>query len=444
MASRYVMTSDKLNLREVIALGVGGIIGGGIFSVLGVAVRISGNAAFLSYLLAGIIAFISGYSYIQLTKRFEKEGGSFTFLEHYLNNIKVAGLIGWVLIVGYIGTMAMYAFAFGSFATSLMGIEASSLIRRIFSVGIIGFFMFVNYLGVKKTGRSEEIMVYGKVAILMGFVLVGLYGILTKPEFHFFSGGILPQQSLAPVIAVGVIFVSFEGFQLLTYEYTKMKDGINTLKKGILISIGISTLLYILISLITTQLVTGEEIIEHKETILAFAASKIFQNTLFNNTAFVLIAIAALFSTASAINATLFGTARLGYKIAKEKGLPSLFSFRNKQGIPTHSILIVGGLTAVFTFLGDLEGITTFASVSFILIFGVVNTLCFKEKKGLWIEIMSIIGIIGIVGALIFLLWHLFTTRLEMLLFIIIIFGIIILMEFLYFERDIVTENIST
>lgn len=286
-------------------------------------------------------------------------------------------------------------------------------------------------------------MVYAKVAILAGFALAGLWGILYRPDLHFFAGGVLPGQPMAPVIAVGAIFVSFEGFQLLAYEYTEMEHSIETLKWGILVSIVLSTVIYVLVSLVTTQLVTPEQIMAHKETILAFAASTIFESQLVNQVAYVLIAVAALFSTASAINATLFGTARLGYKVAREKGLPSLFSFRDKRGIPTRSLLLVGALTALFTFLGTLEEITTFASVAFILVFGVVNVLCLKEKQGSWAAAVPAVGVAGTGSALVFLLWHLVTRRPEMLVFIAIIFALVTGMEFLYMEREPVVETIE-
>lgn len=414
------------------ALGIGGIIGGGVFAALGVAARLSGHAAFLTYLFAGVIALASGYSYIHMTRRYQEEGGSFTYLEHYVKNIKIAAVIGWILIVGYIGTMAMYSYAFGSFAAGMVGLSGTSWLRRMLSVGVIGVFLLVNYWGVRETGRSEEFLVYGKVAILLGFVFLGMWGIAVRPDFHFLSGGVFTKGVIAPLIGMGVIFVSFEGFQLLTYEYTTISGGLHTLKKAILISIILSTTIYVLVALVTTSLVTPQQIVEHEETILAFAASKMFAHPLFNRLSYILVAIAALFSTASAINATLFGTARLGYRVAKEKGLPTLFSFRNKRDIPVHSLLMVGSLTAVFTFVGTLEVITTFASVSFLIVFSVVNFLCLIDQEVTPRRLVPGFGLAGSVTALCILLWNLATTT---LLFIGGVFALVVLLELLFVER---------
>lgn len=433
--------AEKLGLREVVAMGVGGIIGGGIFAVLGVAANLAGHAAFLTYLLAGLIALASGHSYVQLTDRFKEDGGSFTFLEHYVSNIKFAGVVGWILIVGYIGTMAMYAYAFGAFTADLVGLGTVALARPLFSVAVIAAFVAVNWLGVRETGGSEDILVYSKVVILLLFVAVGIAGIITRPELHFLSGGIFPGGVLSPIVAIGAIFVSFEGFQLLTYEYSDIAGGISVLKRAIIGSIVLSTIIYVLVAFVTTSLVTPEQIVQHEETILAFAATKIFSGGMLNQVFFVLISVAALFSTASAINATLFGTARLGYKVASDRVLPTLFSFKNKKGIPTKSLLFIGALTGLFTFLGTLQAITTFASISFILIFGVVNVLAFQERDTRVQATVAGFGAVGALSALCLLLWHLYTKEPATLAFIAVVFAVVVLLEVFYFERDLLIEK---
>ncbi len=428
--------AEGLGLKEVVAMGVGGVVGGGIFAVLGVAARISGNAAFLSYGVAGLIALASGYSYVKMTEHLEEEGGSFTFLEHYVSNKNIAGMVGWILIIGYIGTMAIYAYAFGSFTVKTLGIPHGSLLRGLISIGIVLQFLVINFLGVRNAGVSEDLLVYVKVAVLLGFAALGAHAIVTRPEFTFFSGGIFDKGVIAPIIGIGTIFVSFEGWQLLTYEYSDIRGGAETLKKGVISTILISTLLYILIALVTTSLVSTENIIQHKEAVLAFAAKEIFASTLAQAVAGGLVSLAALFSTASAINATLFGTARFTHKIAADGELPQVFSFKNKEGIPTRSLLIISVLTAAFTFLGSLKSIATFASISFVMIFGVVNFVAYRDEG---LQIRDWVPLTGFAGtAMVFLLeiYHLVTEEVHLFLFIAGIYSVLLLLEFLYFERE--------
>lgn len=435
--------SEDIGLKEVVAMGVGGVVGGGIFAALGVAADISGNAAFLSYGLAGMIALASSYSYVKMTEHLEEEGGSFTFLEHYVSNKNIAGMVGWILIMGYIGTMAMYAYAFGSFTANTLGIHHSSLLRGIISVAVIAQFVLVNFLGVRNAGITEDLLVYVKVTILLGFGALGSYSILTRPELAFFSGGVFNNGFVSPIVAIGAIFVSFEGWQLLTYEYSDIKGGAETLKKGVFATILISTGLYILIALVTTSLVSPEMIIQHKETVLTFATSKIFSGTLAKAVAGGLVTIAALFSTASAINATLFGTARFSHKIATENELPQVFSFKNRKGVPSRSLAVVGLFTALFTFAGSLEAITTFASISFVVIFGIVNYVALKDSDLQLNSAIPIFGLLGTASVFVLEMYHLLTEQLYLLFFIIGIYGFLLFIEFLYFERKEIEEEVD-
>lgn len=434
---------EGLGLKEVVAMGVGGVVGGGIFAVLGVAAKISGNAAFLSYGLAGLIALASGYSYVKMTEHLEEEGGSFTFLEHYVSNNNIAGMVGWILIIGYIGTMAMYAYAFGSFTAKAIGIPHHSPIRGLISVGIILQFLLINFLGVKNAGVSEDILVYAKVAILLGFAGLGGYAVLSRPEFSFLAGRVFNKGLVSPIVGIGTIFVSFEGWQLLTYEYSDIEGGAEALKKGVIATILISTAIYILIALVTTSLVSTEMILQHKETVLAFAAGKIFSSTLFQAVAGGLVTLAALFSTASAINATLFGTARFSHRIARDGELPEVFSFKNKKGIPTKSLAIIAALTAAFTFLGSLEAIATFASVSFVMIFGVVNFVALKDRDLQLKTWIPVFGLLGTAAVLLLEIYHLITEKPHLLLFITSIYAFLLFLEFLYFEREEIEEEVK-
>jgi len=117
---------EKLGLKELIAIGVGGMIGGGIFSVLGVAVGFSGSGAPLSFLIDMLIALTAGYHYVKLALTFMDDGASYTYLRRaFPEKPWIAGIEGWVVIVGYVGTLALYAFTFGAYGAELLGAPSS-------------------------------------------------------------------------------------------------------------------------------------------------------------------------------------------------------------------------------------------------------------------------------------------------------------------------------
>ncbi len=109
----------KLGLKELIAIGVGGMVGGGIFSVLGLSVELSGHAAPIAFSLGAVIALLTGLSYSRLGLCFRDDGGSFTYLEHAFKGKNIAGIGGSLLLTGYI--LALYAFTFGVYGTAMLG-----------------------------------------------------------------------------------------------------------------------------------------------------------------------------------------------------------------------------------------------------------------------------------------------------------------------------------
>ncbi|KXS42381.1 amino acid permease [Methanolobus zinderi] len=421
--------SGKLGLKEVIAMGVGGMVSGGIYAVLGVAMQQAGNAVTFSFLLAGILTLLTAYSYVKLTLHFKEEGGTFSFIEHVVSNKHIAGVFGWLLVVGYVGVMALYAFAFGSYLVSILGYPPDSFLRQAISVIIIAIFVGLNISGVKETGLYEDISVYIKIALLLSLAGLGIYfsdqsiAVLSS----FFNKGILSS-----VTAFAIIFVAYEGFQLLTYDYKEIEDVNKNLPRGMYTAIIIAILIYITISFMSTLHLTPEQIIEDKEFSLAVAV-----RSFLGTAGFIVVIISALQSTSSGINATLFGTSRLTHKIATEKELPKAFSFRDKRGIPVYSLLIIGSLSALFAFVGTLEEITSFGSIVFLVADAAANYANLKLYKvtdsSPWTPLTAFAGCLIAIPIVIY---HLYTTQLHILISIASIFAAVFFLEFLYLERQ--------
>jgi len=436
--------TGKLGHKEAVAMSLGALIGGGIFAVLGVAANIAGKAVLLSYTIAGLIALASGYSYSKLSDHFKEDGGSFLYIKKYSGSATKAGMIAWFLILGYIGSMAMYAYAFGAFLFALIHpiIQLHHLFHGIFSILIIIFFLVLNLRSIESSGKSENIMVYGKIAILLLFGILGITTLYldSSQTLSLGTGGTL-QTLQSPLMAISVIFVSFQGFQLLSYNLSAMEGGSGSLQKAIFQSLTIATLIYLLIAFVTTSLLSPAEILTTEETILAYAAAKMFTSLVVQKVAFVLVAFAALFSTASAINATLFSTARLLTTLADEEQVPAVFARTNNKQIPANSLILLALLTCIVTFIGSLHEITAYASISFIIIFAVVNYIAIKShavKLNTWIPRF---GLLGTTIALALFVFHTISNEPELLQSIILLFGIVIVSELLYFGTKYLRIN---
>jgi amino acid transporter len=431
--------SGKLGLPEVVAMGVGGMVSGGIYAVLGVAMRQAGNAVPLSYLIAGVITLLTAYSYLKLTLHFEEHGGVFSFVEHIVDSPTVAAYVGWVLVVGYVGVMAMYAFAFGAYtltaARAIAGMELPQLLRPIISTLIVAAFVGLNLRGVHETGLYEDIAVYIKIVILLSLATLGIVfydGSVTALDF--FNRGVV-----SPVAGFAIIFVSYEGFQLLVYDYEDIEDVERVLPVGMYLAIGIAILIYVSVSFMATLHLTPEQLLAHQEVALAEAVANI---PVLGSAGFVLVILSAMKSTSSGINATLFGTSRLVHEIATEGALPRLFSFRNREGIPVYSLLIIGALTAALAALGTLKQITEFGSVAFLISFAVTNytNVVLAEETGSN-RLVPILGLAGTGIALPVVLFHLYRTDIEILFWIAGIFAVVFSIEYLYVERSSYTPD---
>lgn len=414
------MKVEKLGLKELIAIGVGGMIGGGIFSVMGIAVGITGNAAPIAFFLGGILALIMGYSYVKLAVSFHDDGASFTYLERAFPQHKFIGSItGWIVIIGYIGTLALYAFTFGAYGAVLLG-ESDGIVRQMLSVGIVLFFMMINLIGTKTLGKAEDLIVYGKIILLGLLAFAGMQSIETEQLTPVFDHGFI-----SVFMAAALIFVAYEGFQLITNGVCETQNPQKNIARGIYGSIAIVTLIYVVLSLVAVGSLSDVELIAAKEYALAVAAEPSM-----GNAGRIIAGIAALLATSSAINATMFGASRMMAVMTTEHELPNAFSFRNREKVPWIAVVTLAILAILFTYFGSLELIASFSSFTFLLVSFAVNIanykLRHKTKANPYYIILGSTLLLFTIGTLVF---YLATHSPEKLMWIICIYTVVILLE---------------
>ena len=353
------VVKEKLGLKELIAMGVGGMIGGGIFSVLGIAVGLAGHAAPLSFLIDMFIALAAGYHYVRLALTFRDDGASYTYLlRGWPHRPWIAGIEGWTVIVGYVGTLALYAFTFGAYGADLLGGAGNPVVRVWLSLIVLLFFMFVNLEGVRSAGVTEDLIVYGKIVILGLFAVIGLARVNPHrfvPLFDHGAGGLF--------LGAAVIFVAYEGFQLITNAVMETADPDRDLPRGIYGSIVITGTVYLLLAVVAVGTMSLSQIVAAQEYALAEVA-----RPLLGNAGRVLIGLAALMATSSAINSTLFGASRMMAEMASKGMMPARFELRDRKGVPWFAVVVLTALAAAFTLLGSLSVIAEFSSMTFLLV----------------------------------------------------------------------------
>ncbi|WP_121823630.1 APC family permease [Halostella salina] len=426
--------SGRFGLTEAVAIALGGMIGGGIYAVLGVVVKVSGALAWLAFAIAGGVALCAGYSYVVLNRACDDRGGSPTFIESFAGSSTLAGMAGWTLLVGYVGSMAMYAFAFGSYFVDIAGLGSVAGVpaRPAVSALVVAAFVGLNLVGVKETGLVEVVLVAAKIAVLAGFVALGLAEAVGGDGVATGVGSV----GAGPVVAAAVSFVAFQGWQLLLYDQDAIADPVETIRRAIYVSIPVAVLVYVGVAVVTTSLVETSLVVRHPETALAAAAERFG-----GGTGRLVISLSALFSTASAINATLFSGVQFADGLVADGLMPDRFEGDGAGAVPPRIVLGLGALTLAFTVYGSLQGITSFASLAFIVVFGAMSYLALGEAEG-WSRAVPAVGLAGTALFLPLLLWHLYADQRGVFVTVLAAAALVLAVELAYFERGSVAEGI--
>ncbi len=386
--------SHALGLGGAWAMAVGGMIGGGIFSTLGIVISVAGEWAWLSFLIGGIIAFCTGQSYSALTRQLDEPGGSYSYLRA-MNHPALARFVVWLLIVGYTLTVSVYAVTFGAYAANAFG--QNGLMTTMAGLAAIVILTGINLRGAAESTALELVAVWGKLIILLGLALLGLWH--WAPEKLVIDAD-QPIGLTGALVGTGVVFMAYEGFQLLSYDYDEMRDAPRTISLAMPLAIVVTTCVYILVALGAGMLAGANEIMDQEEIALAIAGREAL-----GSFGFFAVSLAAVFSAASAINATVFATARLAEQAAKDGELPAIFAQRGSRHVPWAATLVIAGAAMVLVIIGGIESLVEGASFVFLMIFGLVNAIALM--RGVGSKLASVIGLAGSLSAAVVLVLYL-------------------------------------
>ena len=366
--------SDKINLKEAISIGIGGMVGGGIFAVLGLAVSIAKGGTPIAFLFAGALALITSYSYVKLSKKYPDRGGTVKFINQGFGISVFSGAINNLLWISYIIMLSLYASAFGSYAPNLLEVTSDKTVDfHIYASAIIILATAINYYSIAVVGKIESYAVIIKLVILISFIDIGAYGLIGNENLSQLA--ISNWENPLQLFAAGmVIFVAYEGFELIANAAPDIINTEKNIPRAYFYSVIFVIILYIIIAIVTVGSLAFDKIAEAEDYVLAEAAKPML-----GQIGFTIITIAALISTFSAINASLYGGSRVNFEIAEDDELPNHFLSRlwNKP----IGLLITAIATLVLVNILDLESISTAGSVGFILIFGIVNLVGYKCSK---------------------------------------------------------------
>ena len=360
-----------MTVRGAAFLGIGAMVGAGIFALLGEAAVSAGSAVWLSFLLAGIVAALLGYTVVKLGVRYPSSGGLIAYLIEGFGNGRLVGTASWL---GYFAAIvivcSMVAVAFGSYATSLfVGDDAAGWWDNVFTSAVVVAMAAINLVGSRVVDRAQSLIVVVLLGVFAVFIAVTLVDI--DLDLLAFSG--YPRFSDI-VASVALTFFAYLGFSVITFAAGDLRDPARELPRAMYLALGVTTVLYVLISLGVFGTLTVEEAIGYGETAIAEAARPAL-----GDAGFTMMAVAALLATSSSVNATLYASGGLTAMLAEVGQFPVFFGRSSRLG-PHAGLLITAAIVLAVSNLVDLSAIASVGSACSLLIFLLVGIAGYRRR----------------------------------------------------------------
>ncbi|MDT7758530.1 MAG: hypothetical protein QOH27_4428 [Mycobacterium sp.] len=360
--STKTTSGGSITVASATAIGVGGMMGAGLYTLIGLASTTAGVWLPVAFLVGGAVSVFSVYSYAKLGARYPSRGGAAQFLIRCFGDGVIAGGLNVFQFLGWIIAMALYCAGFAGYIRALLPWETPEWSGKLIGIGLIVAVVFVNMMGSKLVGRSELFVVTIELAILAVFAVLGL---MKSDPGRFADNG--DHNWLGILFAAGLLYVTYEGFGVVTNSADDMKNPAKELPRAMFVALGIVVVVYVVISAIVVMTMSLPALDASQGHVLSDAGAAVM-----GHVGFVIIGAAALLATASGVNATMFGDANLGFMVAKSGELPSDFTRGVWRG-GNVGLVIAAALTALFVVFFPLSAVGSMASLAFLIVYGTVS-----------------------------------------------------------------------
>jgi amino acid transporter len=360
---------NYLSVRQAAFIGVGAMVGAGIFALLGAAGEVAGAAVWLSFLLAGVVAVLQGYSFAKLGARYPTAGGLLEYVAKGFGDGHLTGVTAWLTYSANAIVTAMVAVSFGSYASALFADE-NAVWAKIFAALIIILMTAVNVVGSNLVARAQTVIVYIVLGILVLFAVVTLVNL--NPSL-LAPSGYPPVRDI--VSSVALTFFAFLGFGIITFTAKDLARPARQLPRAMFLALGIATVIYIAIALGVFGTLTVDEVIASGGTALAVAA----QPSL-GQAGYWLMSVTGLFATAGATNAGLYPAAGLSERLADTGQFPPLMA-RKLGGRVSNGLLIEAAACLILAILFKLDAIASIGSAVALMIFTLITAAHFRVRS---------------------------------------------------------------
>jgi amino acid transporter len=390
-----------LSVAGATVLGIGSMIGAGIFALLGEAGAVAGAAVWLSFLIGLVVTALLAYVCVKLGMRYPSSGGLITYMTEGFGTGRLVGVASWL---GYIAAMvivgSMVAVSFGDYATSLfVGDDAASWWNNLFTTALIVAMVAINLVGASFVARAQSAIVALVLASFAFFVVVTLPDI----DLHLLAFDGYPPFSKI-IASVALTFFAYMGFNVITFTAGDLRNPSHDLPRAMTGALGITGLTYVLIALAVFGTLTVAQVVQYGPTAIAEAARPAL-----GEFGFTLMAATAMLSTAGATNATLYASGNMTGMLAQVGLFPAFFGPGSRLGAKA-GLLVTGGLVLLVANVVDLSAIASVGSATALVLFLVICAAAYRLRASTGSSVL-LIGLATLVTAVVLAAFSVDTLR---------------------------------
>jgi APA family basic amino acid/polyamine antiporter len=356
-------------------VGMGAMIGAGIFVLTGLAAEIAGPAAILVFALNGVVTAFTGVSYAELASAIPKSGGGYVFVREVFSG-PTSFLMGWMLGFAYMIAGALYALGFSSNFVEFVhlywaGLPTGPIWHIVYALVVVGLFALLNAVSTEASGGAETIVTIIKIIILLIFAAFGAFAVQGGNFEPFFAKD---NSSVSILQAMGLTFIAFEGYDLIATVTEEVENPRENIPKAIFISLVATVLIYLLVVWVAIGTLGAEKLGRAGETGIAEAATSFMPTIPLLGEGAALIVFGAVFSTISALNAVVIASSRVVFAMGRENQLPNpLGQISAKFGTPLAAVVVSAAVMLVSVMFLPIEQVGRVSSLFFLVSFVVVN-----------------------------------------------------------------------
>jgi amino acid transporter len=370
--ARGAPPAGAMSLRGAVFLGIGAMVGAGIFALLGEAGAIAGAGVWISFLIAGLISLALGYAMAKLGARYPSAGGLITYLIEGFGNgrlVAVASWLGYITAIVVVG--AMVAVSFGDYAAAILPVDDSEAIwSKVFASALVVGAALLCVVGPRMLDRAQSVIVIGLLLVFAVFIVATL----TTLDLDLLAlDGYPPFRSI--VSSVALTFFAYLGFAVISFAAGDLRRPERDLPRAMYLALGATTLLYIAISVGVFGTLTVEEVVDYGPRAIAEAARPSL-----GDAGFAAMAVAALLATSSSVTATMYASEGLTGTLARVGQFPRAFGATSRLG--RHGGLwITAVLTLLFVTVFDLGALASIGSAVSLAVFVLVGVAAVRLRS---------------------------------------------------------------